>query len=193
MRPVASPGRLSGIATAVVLQLAFGVTGHAAAHGCLPAASTLLTGVPVGVLALLVVERALRAHRRSVRLAGGQATVHGLLTVLAACEEGHGASAWHGSELPATLAVPAAMLLLHVAAGIGCALLHERAQRSVDRLATAACDVVAALAALLERAAWSHVPVPVAPSPVLPLTNWGVPQQPPQLVSGTRGPPLRMH
>ena len=101
--------------TGCVLQLVAALAVHATAAGCLPSARSLLVWIPVGLLALLVLDRVL-AGSPLVGLAAGQLAAHAVL-IAAACA-GHGGGAAHaGSHVPMTLGHVAALVLCRVVLG----------------------------------------------------------------------------
>ena len=120
------------------LQVALGVTAHAAAAGCLPSTSTMAVVVPALLVGLAVISRTLRAVPRPVALIAGQCLVHATMSVAAACGA-HEAAALHASAVTdaptwlTLLMAPAHMLALLLS--VAAAAYVERAAQTAAHLA----------------------------------------------------------
>ena len=152
--PVTSPPRASLIG----LQVALGVSAHAAAAGCLPALSTLLVTVPALVLALLGLSH-LRAVPRPVLLVAGQGIVHTAMSAAAACVGGSAAHA--GADLPGWLSqlmAPAHVLALLLS--VAAAAHVEHATTFARRLAVQLLGGLRSALSLLTRTGACTVSLP---------------------------------
>lgn len=91
--------------------IAFGLSAHAAAAGCLPALRPTLLALPPILLLLRLLAHAARGQRLFVRIAAGQAAVHAVLAIAAPCAS-HSSAGAAQPELAAAL--DAALTLAHV-------------------------------------------------------------------------------
>ena len=193
--PDAAQRRRLRLPAAVLTHLVAGTAVHALAHGCLPAAASLIWLLPVGTVTVAAADMLLSSRGRAVRAAGGQLAVHGTLTALAACigpATGPHASGPHDHAVSASVVPAALMLLAHALAVVVCLLLLERVEESTRQLGERAAEMVSALAAAVVRLIDQPRPPLVSASPsclAVPLLLVG------RSTSGavaTRGPPAAL-
>ena len=128
-----------------VLQMAAAVAVHAAAAGCLPSARGLAVALPVGLVALLMLDRVL-ADQPLASVACGQLTAHSVLTVAAACTTASNAHTGAGSHVPMIFGHVAALVVCRAALGRA-VLLAERGADLVLGLARRVLLVMAPVGA----------------------------------------------
>lgn len=190
--PDAAQRRRLRLPAAVLTHLAAGTAVHALAHGCLPAAASLIWLLPIGTVTVAAADTLLSSRGRAVRAAGGQLAVHGTLTALAACigqVTGPHTAGPHDHAVAAALAGAGLMLAAHLSAVVACLLLLDRVEQTTRQIGVRAAEVVQALAAAVTRLLDRPCPVvasAAAPRPTVPSllvgrsTSW---------TDATRGPP----